>query len=248
MCALRAHAMATPAGVLMRGVGAQRTATACWQGRRPGFRSGFAARSPARTASSSSGSVAEALAPGLQGGARQLSDIAKVPLLMRESPARVREIWLEKFRDSATTVAGALAQEEYRALVSSATACPMFLVPVPRGSGYLNMVWQAQRDLFLYQTLESLQRGTGSVDFGVALFTELLPTHGLVLLHGELQTGLLTKTEAERVVRYTREAYADPARFAWVKRFNLNPREFDYEEFLAEFRPLERWHAAAAAA
>jgi len=121
----------------------------------------------------------------------------------------------------------------------------MFLVPVPRGSGYLNLVWQAQRDLFLYQTLESMQHGSGGVDFGVALFPELLPTHGLVLLHGELKTGLLTKAEAESAVRYMREAYADPVRFAWVKKFNLRPREFDYNEFLAEFRPLERWHAAA---
>ena len=29
-------------------------------------------------------------------GAGKLSDIAKVPLLMKESPVKVREIWLER--------------------------------------------------------------------------------------------------------------------------------------------------------
>uniref|UniRef100_A0A7S1L6U2 ATP synthase mitochondrial F1 complex assembly factor 1 n=1 Tax=Alexandrium catenella TaxID=2925 RepID=A0A7S1L6U2_ALECA len=184
----------------------------------------------------------EFLGSGMAGGARKLGDLAKVPLLQRESPTRVRDIWLERFRDKPTVVAGALSQEEYKALVSNATACPVFLVPVPRGSGYLNLVWQAQRDLFLFQTLESFQAGAGRIDFGVSLFTELLPTHSLALLHGELKTGLLTKEEAARVVRYTREAYMDPSRFAWVQRFNNNPREFDYQEFLSAFRPLERFH------
>lgn len=32
----------------------------------------------------------------MPGAAGKLSEIAKVPLLMKESPVRVREIWLER--------------------------------------------------------------------------------------------------------------------------------------------------------
>ena len=49
---------------------------------------------------------------------------------------------------------GTIAEDEYRALRANADACPLFLVPLPRGSGYVNLVWQAQGDAFIYQTLE----------------------------------------------------------------------------------------------
>lgn len=190
-----------------------------------------------------SGSAAQALAKGTAGGAKKLSDIAKVPLLLKESPVRVREIWLEKYRGTDEVVSGTMASDEYHVVRANAAACPMFLVPVPRGEGYMNLVWQYKNDSFLYQTLESLQQGgAGSVDLGMVFFGELLASHKMVLLQGTLQSGLLTKTEAERIIRYTREAYMDPARFAWVQRFNQRPREFNYEDFLKEFRPLEKWH------
>mmetsp|Transcript_786 Transcript_786/g.796 ORF Transcript_786/g.796 Transcript_786/m.796 type:complete len:245 (-) Transcript_786:46-780(-) len=202
---------------------------------------------PRRHFASLDSSKYEAAVKGLPGGPKQLSDVAKVPMLKKESPVKVRDIWLERFRDKENTVAGVLTDEEYTALTASAAACPMFLVPIPRGDGYINLVWQAQGNRFVYQSIEAFRSGGahGHVDLGVALFPELMQSHKLVLLHGEI-TGGLSKAEAACIVRYTREAYADPARFAWVKRFNFNARDFDYEEFLREFRPLERFHAAGA--
>lgn len=190
------------------------------------------------------GSVGEAAAPGLAGGAKRLSDLAKVPLLTQETSVRVREIWLERYQENEFAVAGVMAQEEYHQIYNNAKSCPLFLVPVPRGEGYMNLVWQFQNGAFVYQTVESFQQGiTGQVDFGFALFAELLNSHQLALLHGTLQSQLLTKAEAGNIVRYTREAYMDPARFEWIRRFNQEPREFDYEEFLNKFKPLERWEA-----
>lgn len=194
------------------------------------------------------GSVAEALAQGTPGGRKKLSDLAKVTLLEKESAVRVREIWLEQFRAKELVVAGTLGKDEHDILHANATACPLFLVPIPRGEGYLNLIWQFQGGSFVYQTLESYQKGiTGQVDFGFVMFNELLDSHNLALLHGELQTGLLSRDEASRLVRCTREAYMDPERFKWVQLFNERPREFDYEEFMKEFKPLERWQSAAAA-
>mmetsp|Transcript_31949 Transcript_31949/g.74815 ORF Transcript_31949/g.74815 Transcript_31949/m.74815 type:complete len:241 (+) Transcript_31949:55-777(+) len=189
--------------------------------------------------------IAEVAAPGLP-GAQRLSDIAKVPLLAKEAPSKVRDLWLENFQHKEHIVAGVLAQEEYKALKAASKECPMFLVPVPRGSGYVNFVWQAQGNRFAYSTLEGFQQqGASSVDFGVTLYEELLVSHKIVLLYGELFSQALTKPEGAAIIKYTREAYADPARLTWVKRFNHSPREFSYEEFLQEFRPLERWQGAA---
>merc|ERR1712060_572150 len=135
-------------------------------------------------------------------------------------------------------IAGALADEEYRNIVANASACPMFLIPVPRGEGYINLIWQAQGNVFIYKTLESFQNGSSDVDLGVTLFDELMDSHQIALLHAEIQTRLLTKEDAARVVRYTRAAYADQSFFAWVKKFNQSPRDFDYEQFMSECKPL----------
>ena len=45
----------------------------------------------------------------VEGIARMLS--AKVPLLMKESPVRVREIWLEKFHTEPDKLAGTMAKD-----------------------------------------------------------------------------------------------------------------------------------------
>lgn len=177
-------------------------------------------------------------------GPSRLSDVAKVPLLQQETAIRVREIWLERFRGHERVVAGALAAEEFETLRANAAACPIFLVPIPRGEGYLNMMWQAQENRFIVRSVEAFQRGSEQVDLGIVLFPELLESHKIALLHAELQSTQITKQEAARVVRYVREAYADPVRFSWVQRFNERPREFDYDEFMSAFRPLERWHEA----
>merc|ERR1719401_3273416 len=110
----------------------------------------------------SSSSLGGVAAPGASGSPAKLSDFAKVPLLMKESPARVREIWLEQFRIKERAVAGVIAENEYNMLCASAATCPMFLVPIPRGSGYLNFVWQAQGARFVYQTLEAYQSSGGA--------------------------------------------------------------------------------------
>ncbi|CAE8602913.1 unnamed protein product [Polarella glacialis] len=189
------------------------------------------------------GHVGEGLAPGVPGGRTRLSDVAKVPLFMKETSVRVRELWLEKYRDNGQIVAGALADTDYYKLKANMEACPMFLLPVPKGEGYQNFVWQVQENRILFKTIDGFQQNSPILDLSVTLFTELVGSHQLVLLFGEMQSGVFSKDEAALAIRYLREVYTDPEQFRWVKRFNHEARDFDYGEFTREFRPLERWQA-----
>eukprot|EP00434_Breviolum_minutum_P043861 symbB.v1.2.039118.t1/scaffold6358.1/size18786/3 len=119
----------------------------------------------------------------------------------------------------------------------------MFVVPLPRGEGYANLVWQAQGARVLFKTLEGFQQNSPVIDLGVNFFTELLMSHQLVLLRGEIKSNLLSKDEAAKLVRFMREAYCDPTLFGWVKRFNHSARDFDWQEYMREGRPLERWQS-----
>eukprot|EP00747_Dinoflagellata_sp_TGD_P213650 gnl/TRDRNA2_/TRDRNA2_86576_c0_seq2.p1 gnl/TRDRNA2_/TRDRNA2_86576_c0~~gnl/TRDRNA2_/TRDRNA2_86576_c0_seq2.p1 ORF type:complete len:239 (+),score=41.80 gnl/TRDRNA2_/TRDRNA2_86576_c0_seq2:53-718(+) len=177
---------------------------------------------------------------------QRLSDIAKVDLLQQEPSARVREIWIEQFHTKERIVAGVMAAEEFAKFKDGSSSCPMFICPVPRGEGYMNFVWQSQGPhgtSLVYKTLEAFQANSEGVDLNVKFFSELLDSHQLTLLHGELRSGVLTKEEASLMVRYTREAYTDPTMLSWVHRFNHSPSEFDYEQFFKDVKPLERWHA-----
>ncbi|CAD7962605.1 unnamed protein product [Amoebophrya sp. A120] len=59
---------------------------------------------------------------------RKLSDIVKLPLLQRESPQKVREVWLS--HDKPRIINGVLAAPEWRASAANAKAAPLFVVPV----------------------------------------------------------------------------------------------------------------------
>merc|ERR1711924_408128 len=61
--------------------------------------------SPLHCRTFSTGSVREALPADVAGGLSKLSDIAKVQLLMGQTSSRVREIWLEQFREKERVVA-----------------------------------------------------------------------------------------------------------------------------------------------
>lgn len=171
----------------------------------------------------------------------RLADVVKVELLSGETAARVRELWLEHFREeSSSVIAGVMTGPEYVAFRAASSACPTFIAPIRRESELLNLVWHAQGSSILYQSLQAFKggaagAGAGRADLVLTLFTELLDSHDLVLLHGQLCSDLLAKRQAAEAIRFTRCAYTQAQWLPWVKKFNLSPSTFDVEAFLAEF-------------
>ena len=75
--------------------------------------------------------------------ARNLSDITKLPVLRRESPSKVREIWLTH-ETKPRVLNSVMTDVEYSIITSNAARYGMFIVPVraDEGSGFFNMVMQ----------------------------------------------------------------------------------------------------------
>eukprot|EP00971_Amphidinium_carterae_P125025 2476892-Amphidinium_carterae.1 len=65
-----------------------------------------------------------------------------------------------------------MTDEEFRALQAASAQFPMFLVPVPKGGGYVNFVWQAQGSRFAYSTVEQFQSATAAVDLGLSFYED----------------------------------------------------------------------------
>ena len=76
---------------------------------------------------------------------KQLNEVARLPLLQQETAVKIRQLWLDQFKDRADVVVGTLARAEYETFRANAIACPMFIVPVMKSeASYFNLVSQFQ--------------------------------------------------------------------------------------------------------
>lgn len=168
-----------------------------------------------------------------------MDSLARVAEFDGATSVQVRDIWLARFATEERTIAGVLSRDEFVPFHAASLRCPRFLVPVQRGSGLENYMWEVQNGVrLLFSTVESYKTGTPRVDLVVMLLTELLESHGVVLLLAQVTSSTLTKLEAAGMVRYARRAYAEPSWLAWVVKFNKSPHEFNVEKFLAECKPM----------
>eukprot|EP00400_MALV-I_sp_L67-5_P000295 gene295-1060_t len=165
---------------------------------------------------------------------RKLTEVVKLPLFQREDPTKIRELWLEHFKDHLAVVAGCLARPEYLELKANAKECPVFICPVRKLSGYMNLVMQFQDNQILFTALhEYQQKGNDAALYAViTLFDDFVMNKDVALLRAEVVAPELTKKDCIHLVRYVREFYGGQTdKFKWVKDFNHRAHEFDYESF-----------------
>ncbi|KAJ1451151.1 ATP11 protein-domain-containing protein [Pelagophyceae sp. CCMP2097] len=90
---------------------------------------------------------------------RKLGDIVKIPLLLREEPSVVEQIWKTYHDERHDAVGLTLPARNATMLVDRAQAAPMFIFPVHRDGGYFSLVSQLQsRRHFIFTYLEDFKR------------------------------------------------------------------------------------------
>lgn len=172
---------------------------------------------------------------------KQLNEVARVPLLRQESPVKIRQLWLEQFKDRADVVVGTMAKSEYDQFKSNAVACPMFLSPVMKnsdGSSYFNLITQFQDGKYCLLTDMDAFRSNplnASPMMVITVYDELVAEKGIALIRGDIINRLeISRNEAKSILKFLRVFYT--SKFDQVKRFNNQPREFDYNEFMRTAR------------
>ncbi|ONK56325.1 uncharacterized protein A4U43_C10F6850 [Asparagus officinalis] len=92
----------------------------------------------------------------------------------------------------------------YHLLEQRSSTCRHFVIPLWRGSGYVNIFLQVQTPYMIFTSLEDYKaRGTqASPYFTVTYYTEFAETKGLVLVRGDIVlTSKLTDDEARWLVQ-----------------------------------------------
>jgi ATP synthase F1 complex assembly factor 1 len=173
---------------------------------------------------------------------KQLNEVARLPLLKQETPVKIRQLWLEQFKHRPDVVVGTVAKAEFDAFRANAIACPMFIIPVMKGEGaYFNLVSQFQDGRHcLFTSLENFRRdpANSSPMMVMTIYDELVIEKGIALIRGDVINSLeITRADAQDAIKFLRHAYIN--RFDEVKRFNRNPREFDFNDFMQHYRQFK---------
>jgi ATP synthase F1 complex assembly factor 1 len=170
---------------------------------------------------------------------KQLNEVARVPLLKQESPAKIRQLWLDQFKDRGDVVVGSMASKEYNTFKSNAIACPMFIVPVMKNeSSYFNLISQFQDGKHcLLTSLDTFRTNPSSASpmMVATVYDELVQEKSIALMRGDIINRLeISRADASKILKLLRHFYTN--KFEIVRQFNLNPREFDYDEFMRYYK------------
>ncbi len=170
---------------------------------------------------------------------RTLNEVARVPLLNQESPVKIRQMWLEQFKQRQDVVVGTMALSEFEQFKANTIACPMFLVPIMKANGsggYFNLISQFQDGKHCLLTdLETFRNNPvkASPMMVITVYDELIREKQIALIRGDIINRLdITQEEAGRAIKFLRHCYTN--KFPLVQRFNHQPREFEYDVFMAE--------------
>ncbi|XP_060074542.1 ATP synthase mitochondrial F1 complex assembly factor 1-like isoform X1 [Ylistrum balloti] len=174
---------------------------------------------------------------------KSLHEIMKVDLLKDRTPEQIEHIWKE-YHVSKDCVFGVVKEMDYEYLMEKARVCPVFVYPLPRQDGFEFILSQfSGKDVYftpliMYQT----QKEKALSCLTLTHFQELKQEKGIVLMAGQYNSDILTKSEALILVKQMTMYYSQPGveRFNLVRLFNHMPEKFHYQEIISEYKKMKK--------
>lgn len=167
---------------------------------------------------------------------KKLEQIMKIESVIFSPPEEITQIWND-YHIGRGHISAVMGSELYKIFEQRANECPIFVLPLRKGNGFISVVVQAQMPYLLFTALEDYRvRGSEAAPyFTVTHFTELVPTKSLVLVRGDIVfTRKLSDDEADTLLKTAHSFYINDERYRKVRKFNKDSREFDFEEVLQE--------------
>jgi ATP synthase F1 complex assembly factor 1 len=173
---------------------------------------------------------------------KSLDQIVKLNLLEKEDIEAVKLIWSKYHFAMNDVVAHTLTPEQYHTLMTRGRACPMFVLPLFRNIGFVNMVLQFQSGYVLYSSLREYQKigEFASPYLTLSHFTELERSKGVVLMRGEVNTKEIDKGQAKEIIRLMYKFYLDDKLFRdFVEPFNKTPHLFSFQNLMVAIQHVK---------
>merc|ERR1711934_1217195 len=81
---------------------------------------------------------------GLHAPPPHLDSVVHLSLLQNEDPSVVINIWKDFHTSKPDTVAAVMPREHYKKFATRTRNCPLFVLPIARGEGFLTLIMQHQ--------------------------------------------------------------------------------------------------------
>eukprot|EP01125_Pyxidicula_operculata_P016601 TRINITY_DN5734_c0_g1_i1.p1 TRINITY_DN5734_c0_g1~~TRINITY_DN5734_c0_g1_i1.p1 ORF type:complete len:254 (+),score=39.80 TRINITY_DN5734_c0_g1_i1:54-815(+) len=168
-----------------------------------------------------------------------LEEIIDIDLFLGYTPEKVEEIWKE-YHKSKYCIAATVAKSTYQQIRALWELFPFFLLPVPRGDGVEFYVSSYSKDTIMFVTLSEYQQlgANATPALQIRHYTEFMETKSVVLMRGEVDPFKLDIQESQLLMNQIQLYYLDRDRLSIVRKFNMNPTQFDYNELLS-FSPKQ---------
>jgi ATP synthase F1 complex assembly factor 1 len=156
-------------------------------------------------------------------------------LIEKETPPAIEQIWNEFHKHTIDIVSYVIPFDKYKLFQERVKECPMFVLPVFKNIGFVNMVVQAQQDHVLFTSMrEYKEKGAmASPYLSLSHFTDIARQKGIVLMRGEVNTGEINKGEGSELVKFLYEFYLrDDLYRQFVEVFNKQPSSFNFDTLM----------------
>ncbi|CAM6128152.1 unnamed protein product [Calypogeia fissa] len=167
---------------------------------------------------------------------KTLDSIMKLESVKDASPEDLTTIWNE-YHIGRGHVSAVMGSPLFEKLQQRASSCPLFVIPVRRGQGYVTLLMQAQMPYLLFTGLNDYRaRGSDATPYlTVTHYTEFSETKGLVLVRGDVVlTGKLSDKEAIAALEAAHSFYLTDSRYKLLTTFNKDSQDFEFRDVLRE--------------
>ncbi|XP_951840.1 uncharacterized protein TA15600 [Theileria annulata] len=163
----------------------------------------------------------------------KLNDIMKLQLLKKLSSKDIIEIW--KSKNNEKIYSTVMNSEKYMKIKTNSKICKNFIIPIKFNENYYNIFLQFNEKIILFTSLDYIHKfgikNTNPIIY-MTFYDELVKTHDLILLRTNILNNHLNKLQVINLIENTLKFYLDFNLFQWVKLFNLNPKQFNYKQYL----------------
>lgn len=178
----------------------------------------------------------------------KLEHVVNMDMLVKEPAETVREIW-KTFHKSRFCLSSVLDAAQYQAIMERIEPMPFYAIPLARTKGGVEFfVFQQQDNLWHFMPLEEYKAQTSAAPaLTLAFYTELVDSHGIVLMRSNIDPAVLDIMESQFLVNRIQAAYLEPVQYEMVKEFHESPKDFDWSRlltdlFVGEAPPAEHVH------
>lgn len=175
----------------------------------------------------------------------EIGGILKREKIENKSKIEVAEIWNSFHGALPESVSMVMNQKKMNLLLDRLRVNPMFMQPLLRDLRYLLLMSypSASGKVITFHEVEKNEINTLEKDpeFVVRIFPELLATHQISLVRGDIIEKAISKSEAEIIMRGLIGYYTDDELYnSYVIPFNQTYKTFDHKEFIDDY--FSRFH------